>query len=119
MCLTIDFNQKPEVASEDIVVYKHLIRRRRGSGFLTSFRLSEIEIGLSYYAELNKIYDKVYEGLHSYASCEIAKQRAIYWNEVLVKCIIPKGSTYYKGTFESLGDAYASDTLIYNEVINI
>jgi hypothetical protein len=38
---------------------------------------------------------------------------------VLVKCRIPKGSYYYKGTFDSYRKykSIASDTLIYENVI--
>ena len=54
-------------------------------------------------------------GLHSYASIRDT-QYSILVNEVIAKCIIPKGASYYKGRFGGY-TSYASDILTYVELI--
>jgi len=87
--------------------------------FETPFRNYPIEIGNTYTSKLVKKGDNIEEGLHSFEFARDAKLTnwALWYDEgTIVKCIIPKGSTYYKGTFD--GDSsYASDALTYVEIV--
>ena len=111
----------PFKAKKDFVVYKHIIND--GRGYFTSFRRAKIEIGKTYESELtvdfrvdwsleNSKYSVVETGLHSYVNFEDANEQAVHFKEVLVKCIVPKGSIYYTGKFASR-PSIASDTLTY------
>ena len=87
----------------------------------TPYRNSIIEIGKEYTSELllSKYYkdksDIITKGLHSFIQKPNIKE-----GEYLVKCIIPKGSKYYKGCFDrdldSL-DSIASDKLKYIKIL--
>lgn len=76
-----------------------------------------IELGKEYTSELYlyEFLNLVEKGLHSFIQKPNIKE-----GEYLVKCIIPKGSKYYKGIFE-LGpysfDSIASDKLKYIKII--
>jgi len=116
MCLTIKKDQQAEIAQEDIIVYKHLIDDGLGN-YRTSFYYAEVQMGNIYTSSLVLDEDgEVNYGLHSYANEETAIEEAVCYWETVVQCTIPKGSTFYKGTFGSR-EAYASDTLIYNHEI--
>lgn len=38
---------------------------------------------------------KIDAGYHSYNTIEIAQKSIFFWDEVIIKCIIPKGTEYY------------------------
>ena len=114
MCLNlVKGNNKYKIASEDISVYKLLAYD--GEKFLTYFQLSPVEIGRTYVSEFSFNYDgDVEKGLHSFAN----PQDALNGQERLVcRCIIPKGSRYYEGSFANRV-SYASNRLTYVELLN-
>ena len=119
MCLKIKSQSRKQIASKDITVYKHLIPYNITKGiYTTSYQSSIVEIGKTYHSDLVRITStEVSIGLHSFQSEEVACKRATYWDETLVECIIPKGSSYYIGDFEGLGVSYASDTLTYIKIL--
>lgn len=83
---------------------------------ITPYRDFKVEIGSEYTSEFTLVNNSVRKGLHAY---KFLKDTKIYstTENVIVKCIIPKGANYYEGTF--MGDeAYASDRLKYVEIIN-
>lgn len=91
------------------------------SALHTPYQRTRIEIGNTYYSQLIREVSgseqyKWYEvkiGLHSFKY----KKAAINDGEgLIVKCIIPKGATYYVGEFGN-DISYASDTLKYVEII--
>lgn len=84
------------------------------SSLSTPYQEFPVEIGKTYLSDLTKKYDEIYKGLHSFKSLDFIKRFVNV--EVVVKCIIPKGSTYYKGEFGNCV-SYASDTLTYVEEI--
>jgi len=54
-------------------------------------------------------------GLHSFKSKKSCKEDMIdagHWKNYIVKCIIPKGSEYYEGTFDE-NKGYASNRITY------
>lgn len=115
----IRFSKKPEVAKEDIIVYKVILSsgyplyRERLAGF-------KYEKGFHYYQTGNKPFTFDYGrvsprnwallisvGLHSCKTRQNAKNRAELGGKV-VKMIIPKGAKYFENDTE-----YVSDQLIY------
>lgn len=79
----------------------------------TPYKKMIVEMGKTYTSELERYGDLVEQGLHSFEVLEGADNEA----DVVAKCIIPKGSYYYKGTFDGYV-SFASDTLKYIEIIN-
>ena len=134
MCLRIEKDQKPEIATEPIVCYKCLTRDMLSPCYRQKYELgqlitSEFSIDKSYCDEV----EKVEKGLHSFANEFEAKYIAkdfCWWNQifgypgeyapVVVKCIIPKGATYYKAESMTIGVSYeyASNQLIPLEIIS-
>ena len=132
MCLNLRGNEfdHPLTASEDMVVYKHLMDNRKGKfdnfkkSLLTTYRKQPVKLGSTYTSGFSINEDgNVEMGLHSFDELNSAKEDGYYENRypeempiVYVKCLIPKGSRYYEGRF--CGDtAYASDQLTYLEII--
>jgi hypothetical protein len=123
MCLTIKRNQKAKIAEEDIIVYKQITRiKDHPRTYLSFYRKASVILGKTYISGLTKEdYDGVSEGLHSFESMERTiediKESPEYPNQgVIVRCIIPKGSKYYKGTFCNMV-GYASNTIVYTKEI--
>ena len=83
--------------------------------YQTVYQGFNIKIGETYTSSLEKKDDTVHMGLHSYANIRDT-QHSILGDEVIAKCIIPKGASYYKGTYNAC-ISYASDTLTYVELI--
>lgn len=114
----------PFVATRDIVCYKHL-HQCKGGQLHTSYRQMLVEIGKTYSSDIivEEGFFASYEinvGLHSFFgiknTIKDAKECFNPRANVIVKCIIPKGSTYYIGKFENLASS-ASNTLKYVEII--
>lgn len=123
MCLIIDRYSQPQIATEDIVVYKHLIQDTDNE-FITSYKHAPVTIGETYSSKIGvTISDSgtrvVEMALHSFGDKADAQRGAESYDEVLVECIIPKGSTYYIGRFEYYpGPSYASNRLKYVKVLS-
>lgn len=127
MCLRIAKGVSEKMAEADIICYK--ILRVKDNGFETPYRYFSVVIGNTYHSDLNgeerTYYIDIEEGLHSFADASDA-EFLIFQNEnkypnqtikfVMAKCIIPKGSLYYKGKFNYY-DSYASDCIRYEEII--
>ena len=88
--------------------------------FITPYRHVIIEIGKTYESALEIYNDAIHEGIHSFARLNDLKEflHDVTENQAIsiAKCIIPKGSKYFIGTFEG-EDCYASDKLTYLELI--
>lgn len=122
MCLLIKKSDKILEATENIVCYK--ILEKFNKKYRTPFMEKYVQIRKTYHSEITtNIYgdmDMINLGLHSFKSLDGVK---LYQedNDIIVKCIIPKGSQYYLGTFGSSStrsaESYASDTLTYVEII--
>ena len=115
MCLELK-SKRSFVATKDKVVYKHVISFHDNK-FLTSFIKTLVGMGKTYESKISfNRYKQIEEGLHSYPNLSDAEQEAQHFNEVLVKCVIPAGSTYYSGTFDGR-KSIASNKLKYIKVI--
>ena len=123
MCLKLKRGAKKKVAKEDIVVYKHLMDLMDGR-YATPYQHDPVEIPSTVKSRvLERLDNEIYEGIHSFADYESAySDMEDEWHNYsepkrsLVKCIIPKGTKYYKGKFEGM-PAYASKKLKYVEVL--
>ncbi len=133
MCLVLNKNSKELIAETDIVCYKAAYRSFKVGWdyFTTPFQRdyvvklcntynSNIDFGTEYGKRLknHKRVSKqtIERGLHSYKT----RYACIKYNEgndkiSLIKCIIPKGSTYWVGKFQNY-DGYASTAIKYLEV---
>ena len=83
--------------------------------YQTIYQDFTVKIGETYTSSLEKNNDTVHMGLHSYANIRDT-QHSRLGDEVIAKCVIPKGASYYKGTYGAC-ISYASDTLTYVELI--
>lgn len=103
MCLYV--KNGPFVAKKDILVYKRLICKITK----TKYKFTSPYRGTPYYPnghiyikKLNPtkgiIYNRINKGLHAYVKYPCFK----YPNEVVVKMVIPKGSTYYLGEYDEI-----------------
>lgn len=135
MCLLIEKSNGniASIAEDDIISYKILLKDNDNE-LSTPYRNSLVKIGITYqskilfetYPSVKTKYNHVRIGLHSLETIHDAiKLKNIlhsYYDLVIFKTIIPKGSTYYKGIFKESGykfSSYASDALIYVEETKI
>ena len=81
----------------------------------TPYMGANIIIGETYKSKLVVEDANVENGLHSFHTV-LATKSDYFVNDVIVKCIIPKGSKYYKGKYGNYV-SYASNTLKYVEII--
>ena len=131
MCLDIKWYSFPRLALTDIVCYKDLIHKDdEPDQLITLIRGMRVTIGETYTSKLevkkrDDYYDgesmrkkflkirRIEKGLHTYIEPKERKHHDII---ITVKCIIPRFSWYYKGTYWIYG-AYASNRLKYVEII--
>lgn len=89
-------------------------------GIVTCYQEYPITIGETYTANMKVTNDEVNEGLHSFDKLQAAKDDSWATGEssrsIYCKCIIPKGASYYSGSFNNTL-SYASDKLTYLELI--
>lgn len=129
MCLN-DVGER-KVAERDIVCYK-LVHGHYAPHYRTMYRRDPVHIGKSYRSKFrfrwnDPEYHIIEQGLHSLAY----KKDALRWKSVygvcnlhIVKCIIPKGSLYYVGTYDipskingvEYVKSYASNRIKYLEL---
>lgn len=120
MCLKINGNVNPKTARKDITCYKVVICV--GDRLLTPFKGVDVKRKVRYVSTLDRVYhNEIEKGLHSCKYWIGAYRLKRMFNEYrkvkIIRCKIPKGSTYYEGKFDTLnGDikSYASDTIIYS-----
>lgn len=106
MCLYTYTNRKK--ASEDFIVYKRFeIRTERGE--IYNFRAPDEKLYLSSpmrdyiwrtreghpTVKVKQVDGHVEEGYHSHSTLEEAWEQG-YHDEIIVECIVPKGSQYYE-----------------------
>lgn len=79
----------------------------------TPYQRMKVDIGEIYHTKLKKYNDEIYEGFHSFKYIKDAEEDGIGH---IAKCVIPKGSKYYIGTFDG-SVSYASDFIKYIKII--
>ena len=127
MCLTITNNQTSKVATKDIICYKYL--HNLEDKLYTPVFENEIKIGNTYESKLimrDEYDDKaITVGLHSYLNMKTIDnvtycKFVINHRDVIVECIIPKGSVYYTGYHSNKRcEGYASDTIVYKRIVPV
>lgn len=133
MCLA-SRRKTAKVATEDIICYKFAIIRKnqRLSPFqLTPYMIGEVMEDKGEVEINESISDKKYyigKGMfHSFAHLSDAADRRYYFQALfnmmdeycIYKCIIPKGTKYYEGTFAYNIWGYASRSLLIAEEIKM
>lgn len=126
MCLYIKRDQKSKICRRNIKSYKVCVLC---NGALNTFYqevpivigetyISAIEGGESLWSSKSIA---IGVALHSFISLrKLLEAINIDRDDVrVVECIIPKGSEYYLGEFESKNDAYASNQLTYVRIVDI
>lgn len=133
MCLVTDWD-KPRIAEKDITCYKWYVKI--DSVYLSPYQGEPIPaFNTVVYSDLDKPeknllllssfqYKYIVEkGFHSFVNSIDAKynrynQCANYEirNTIIVSCVIPKGSRYYKGVFGN-ADSYCSEAIIIKEIM--
>lgn len=116
MCLRINKHQESEITENDITCYKRLEYNKHCNAYITPYMGFRVILGKTYKAELrvntyNRFHDSVNDGIHSYAHKEDAMNEKCR-DEVVVKCVIPKGSSYFFGGYNDF-EGYASNQLTY------
>lgn len=140
MCLRIN-DIAVNVAESDIEVYKVACRLKGSDKLVSPYWMFPYEVGESYSSKLEVLEDyiivddsayslAVEAGIHTLANKEdavkyIRSYTATLYDSVILRCVIPKGSEYYKGTwYYSINqqptvavDSYASDALKVMEIV--
>ena len=98
-----------------IIVNNNVMYDSEAVEFSTPYRFAKVEIGETYTSEISRHNCIVDIALHSYSKLKdvIENHNGRY---SICKCVIPKGSTYYKGLFCKYS-SYASDKLMYVKII--
>lgn len=102
MCLDISNDTSYKIAAKDIVCYKVLMDFIDDKYRLTCFRGEPMKKNMT--SDLRVFHNEVQQGLHTFANKKNAKKIAAYYYtnnnpHYVIKCIIPKGTKYFKGTF--------------------
>lgn len=130
MCLYTK-QTEPEIAEEDIICYKFY--RKYNETLVSPYqKVAAPEIGIITNTELGKSYrpndngsyihnflgfKRVDKGFHSFKTLEEIKhvvENNLYL--VIFKCIIPRGSSYYKGIFDDRYESYCSNSIKLIEI---
>ena len=91
----------PLIARKDIICYKRL--KPLGHGyFKTPYREVTVKIGTFMSVDsFGLCFNRVDRGIHGYTSKKRASGETDR-NEVMVKCIIPKGTEYFRGVYDDI-----------------
>jgi hypothetical protein len=139
MCLDLKKFSFKHKARKDIIVYKELLSYEKDGEtiYVTPYQHVEVCLYETYNSDLIREYNSIHRGLHSFVNPLDVFKNARYVTKtllikdennkyatydvkpVLVECVIPKGSYYYKGTFDynNKFKSIASDTLHYKRII--
>lgn len=82
---------------------------------MTPYRDFVIEIGKTYKSLIDRRMTRIEAAIHSFKYESSAKRDELS-EDIVVQCVIPKGSTYYEGVFNDT-KSYASDCLTYVEIV--
>lgn len=138
MCWTSDINPIPKTAFENITCYKifHLksikwkVRKFLGISlwkcgieklyslyrdykYIPYTHNPEVTVSLIHSAYWDRW--NIYKGYHSYSTLDKAKLERVRDTELIVKCIIPIGSTYY---LNECNEIVSSNIIVTDKIIN-
>lgn len=122
MCLYIDTAKhnkflgkiiKPLIAEEDITCYKTLLVSMKSKHWAYAYELGRKESMLM----AASVFDTVEYAFHSYDNL-VSLRRDSLDVGIIVECIIPKGSCYYKGYHtDPLVSGYASNQIVPVQIL--
>lgn len=125
MCFYVNQNNpNPIIAAENIECYKvgyKTFLSKAENAFESQFRhyiyslndeQPELQLEPEYDTELG--LEIIHKGYHSYSNLTTAIVNA-FSDQVVVKCIIPKGATYY---YNPIRDEYVSTSIIITNFFN-
>ena len=127
MCLITRW-KSPKIAGEDIICYKFYMKAK--DSLLSPYRLAKApdintkvntELDENVKSDLSNQYITIEKGFHSFKS--LAPLLNILFNKevkdyVIFKCIIPRGSKYYEGTFQG-NRSYCSNSILLERIIKL
>ena len=125
MCLLV--NTEYKIAKEDIICYKVLYKSHYDQSLHSPYFAFKWELNKLTKAK-GKPYIRTIEGqkkkkimkgyFHTFKTIKSAKnlKRRLYYGQFIYKCIIPKGTKYWEGTFNDC-KGFASKNLIIKEEI--
>ena len=127
MCLYLNgHTNKVLIAPGDITVYKHLIALPNSDGsprFVTPYQYADVEVPSEVTTFMSYVHNmEVDIAIHAFMTERDAHDDAMEeftlssHNYVVVKCIIPKGTKYYIGSFANR-KACATEKLVYKEIV--
>ena len=129
MCLTIT-NRTPQIAKKDIVCYKVLRHNfLKRSGYTTPYMYTSVTLGElmedkvpvkihnSIFLVKYNLYEGVFHTFKYYSDAVEMCKEDIIGNSVVVRCIIPKGTEYYVGTWGEVISCYGSKQLQYTKKV--
>ena len=120
MCLSINYGEKLNIAKKDLVCYKIL-----QEGLISLYQDFKYKLNKTYKIfrwqkskeEKNDLMRlNIYSGFHSYQTIYNIDINNIWTSRVLVECIIPKGSKYYKSMNDGI-DLYVSNRIKIMKII--
>ena len=127
MCFYIEktgINSRPRIADKDIQCYKvvyagstdNIIVSKHHKYVYEINRLYKLNHELRPYTSPKSLSNisSIDEGFHSYTKLRVVLDTDYYKLMTIVKCIIPKGSTYY---LNNKDEEYVSDQIIIKEII--
>ena len=125
MCLELTKKSKKLIAKSDIRCYKvaRIFTQIDGvRAYMTPFQGSLIEIGKTYNSELSIerigfLKYGIFRGIHCFMKAEdcfafLSESYNLSMDYAVIECIIPKGSSYYRGYFREK-NSFTSDCLTY------
>jgi len=125
MCLTVKKRSCIQTAKKDIIAYKVLLSNGHNE-IISPYENFKYKLSKLYRLNdsLSKECDNSIEkGYHSFVTNKGVKKELKFWytlsctddfNAKVFKCIIPKGSKYYVGTYDD-NKSYCSDQIIILE----
>ena len=126
MCL-FPLHDRPKVAKKDIVCYKIVQKSStKKNEMISMYQKFEYKLNVLYTSDLdipiiddNCLVAVINKGIHAYEEKRALNNELIYIRAFIIdalpiKCIIPKGSLYYKGA----NDEIVSNQMILVEILN-
>jgi hypothetical protein len=129
MCLIIKKGQKFRKTRKDIIVYKHVYLV--GNIIYSSYQnrrvgmIDNLPIHLTLDVEevtiqMNEDTWEILLGFHSFINLSDCVHRAKYLDEIVIECVIPKGSWVIEGIFgifDESSKSIVSTEIIYNKIV--
>lgn len=126
MCLRLENELvRREIADTDMTVYKYMYERTRKCKLVyhTPYMGYEMQLNKLNKSILHKDYVNIEQGLHSLQDLDscVAEAKSnlnpsVNGNTVIVRCTIPKGAHFYRGTYGKFV-SFASSRIILNEIV--